>query len=212
MKRDLIKVVRLAATQKGQAAQFLARAFRKTHVVISSRRNQRRIAAWQWEAVIDTVCIRRIYTTPDVSGVACWLEPGNTKVSIWRMLRSGMKLRRALMRYGGSALRASMDMMGYLDRIHERLMDAPHWYLWALGVDPASQRHGIGGKLIQPVLILADQMGVACYLETLAKENLAFYQKLGFEITNTGEVPGHELKAWMMVKDPHSGMKSSKRT
>lgn len=209
MRENFIEVVRLVASQKGQAAQTLATACQEDPMfayLFPSAEQRRKSLAWQWEAVVGySLAHGAVYTTPDVRGVACWLAPGNTRITVWRMLRSGINLRRALMYFEGSALRASLDMMGYLDRIHKRLIQAPHWYLWALGVDPASQGQGIGRRLIQPVLNLADQMGVACYLETLAEENLPFYQKYGFEIANAGEIPRHGLKAWMLMRNLRRG-------
>jgi ribosomal protein S18 acetylase RimI-like enzyme len=78
----------------------------------------------------------------------------------------------------------------------------PHWYLMALGVEPARQGQGIGGRLIRPVLAQADRAGVLCYLETETERNVAFYQKHGFVVAESGPVPGHNLPLWMMVREP----------
>lgn len=209
--KDIIEVVRLVASQKSQAAQTLTRAFQDDPMftyIFPDADQRKKSLAWQWEAVIGySLVYGEVYTTPDVDGVACWLKPGNTRVTVWRMIRTGIQLQRAFESFRGKTRRVSMEVMNYLDQVHERLISGPHWYLWALGVDPIRQGQGIGGKLIQPVLNLAEQMGVACYLETLTKENLAFYQKCGFEIVRAGELPGHGLKAWMMVKSPRPGIK-----
>ena len=95
-----------------------------------------------------------------------------------------------------------MNVMNYADAEHKRLMKTPHWYLWALGVEPNSLGLGVGGRLIQPVLARADAEGLPCYLETETEGNVVFYQKRGFDVLSAGEVPGHGVKIWTMVKKP----------
>ncbi len=43
------------------------------------------------------------HTTSDVAGVAIWLGPGNARLTLWRTLRTGMALPRALMSFGRPA-------------------------------------------------------------------------------------------------------------
>jgi len=92
--------------------------------------------------------------------------------------------------------------LAYLDREHKRLMTRPHWYLWAIGVEPAHQRQGIGGQLLQPVLAQADEEQVPCYLETQVESNLSFYRKWGFVVVGEGRVLEQSLPMWMMVREP----------
>jgi predicted N-acetyltransferase YhbS len=54
-----------------------------------------------------------------------------------------------------------------------------------LAVDPSSQRHGVGTMLVEHGLTLADREGVGAYLETQEEENLAYYRRFGFELTQT---------------------------
>jgi ribosomal protein S18 acetylase RimI-like enzyme len=207
--KDIIEVVRLVASQKSQAAKTLARAFQEDPMftyIFPDADQRRKSLAWQWEAVIGySLDYGEVYTTPDVDGVACWLKPGNTRVTVWRMIRTGIQLQRAFESFRGKTRRVSMEVMSYLDQVHERLINGPHWYLWALGVDPIRQGQGIGGQLIQPILALADQASLPCYLETLAEQDVAFYQKYGFDVSSAGEIPGHGLKAWMMRRKPLAG-------
>jgi GNAT superfamily N-acetyltransferase len=51
----------------------------------------------------------------------------------------------------------------------------PHWYLETMGVDPAAQRKGLGGRLLKPVLEIADRARVDCYLETADHANVEYY-------------------------------------
>ena len=147
-----------------------------------------------------------VHSTASVEGVACWLSPGNTKVTFWRMFRTGMAFQRAVGRIQADARGQLLDALAYTDGIHKRLlagnyMDS-HWYLWALGVDPEYQGRGIGGKLIQPVLILSDRSGNPCYLETFNERNVAFYERWGFEVRIEEVVPGTEVEFWSMIREP----------
>jgi ribosomal protein S18 acetylase RimI-like enzyme len=54
-----------------------------------------------------------------------------------------------------------------------------------MGVDPAVQRQGLGGRLIQPVLEIADRDQVDCYLETAKAENAQYYRRHGFVVEDS---------------------------
>ena len=64
------------------------------------------------------------------------------------------------------------------------------WYLGVLATDPDRQRQGLASAAIAPVLERADHDHVATYLETGAPENLAFYARAGFEVTDEVVLPG----------------------
>lgn len=136
-----------------------------------------------------------IYTTPEVEGVACWLTPGNTTVSTWRLLRVAPT---APFSFRLSEQQRNTIYSRYTDGIHERTMSQPHWYLWGLGVEPSRQHQGLGSLLIQPILARADRDGLPCYLETTNEVNVPFYQKHGFSVVGDGVVPGTTLRVWEM--------------
>lgn len=60
--------------------------------------------------------------------------------------------------------------------------EQPYWYLLAVGVEPSMQGQGIGTRLLEPIFERADEAGERCFLETASKQNVAWYQDLGFEI------------------------------
>jgi ribosomal protein S18 acetylase RimI-like enzyme len=64
-------------------------------------------------------------------------------------------------------------------RVHP---EYPHWYLESMGVDPSFQRKGVGGRLLAPVLKIADRDRIDCYLETADPRNAAYYARHGFEV------------------------------
>ena len=79
-------------------------------------------------------------------------------------------------------------------------MPQPHWYLWALGVDPVYQGQGIGGSLLEPALAQAQDAGIPCYLETQTEGNTTFYRKQGFELFHEADFSEVNLHLWFMRK------------
>jgi len=79
---------------------------------------------------------------------------------------------------------------------------APHYYLGAIGTDPALQGRGIGRQLIEAFCALAanDPLSRGVYLETAKESNLPFYRNAGFEETVCREMGAGKL--WCMFK-PH---------
>jgi ribosomal protein S18 acetylase RimI-like enzyme len=198
--------VRLDPAQRGRTVETLVRAFRDDPAytyVFPDEADRVRSLRGLWDATIRfSLVYGEAWTTPEVSGVACWLSPGNAELTFWRLLRTGFALPWTMMRFEGGARRRAMGLVGYLDEKHRRAMHGPHWYLWALGVEPAAQGQGIGGSLIRPVLARADAEGLPCYLETETERNVAFYRKYGFEVVTAEVVPGHGLMLWTLSRGP----------
>lgn len=198
--------IRLAPSQREQAIAVLTHAFQDDpmyNYLFPDSDERARSLGWLWNGVVRySLVYGEVYTTPEVTGVACWLPPGSTRPTIWRMVRAGLGLQRAIMKFDRQARRRVLHLLTYTDETHQRVMPRPHWYLWALGVEPASQGQGIGSRLIQPVLARADDTGLPCYLETETERNVAFYQKRGFEVAVEGAVADAGLTLWTMVREP----------
>lgn len=195
--------VRLDPSQRVQAAKVLARAFHDDplyRLVLPEEEQRARRASWLFERVVRYALLYgQVYTTPALEGVACWLPPGQTRLTVGRMVRSG--LYSAPLKMGLAACRQFDTYSSYTDRLHQRHAPESHWYLWVLGVDPPSQGQGLGGRLIQPVLTRASADGTACYLETGTAENVRFYEKHGFKIVGEGRVPGLGWQVWAMLRN-----------
>ena len=191
---------------RGRAVETLVQAFRDDPIdayICPDESERVRSTRALWDALIRvTLVYGEAWTTPEVNGVACWLSPGNAEINFRRMLRTGLVLPRALLRFEGNARRRAMDMTRRMDRVHRCVMPGPHWYLWALGVAPAAQGQGIGGSLLLPVLARADEAGTPCYLETETERNVVFYRKRGFEVVTAEDVSGNGLMLWTMVRKP----------
>jgi ribosomal protein S18 acetylase RimI-like enzyme len=66
----------------------------------------------------------------------------------------------------------------------------PHSHLGPIGVEPAAQGRHIGRSLMERYCEELDRSGSAGYLETDRLENVAFYHRFGFEITDEISVLG----------------------
>ena len=77
----------------------------------------------------------------------------------------------------------------------------PHYYLFMLGVCPAAQGKGIGGRLLADMLGRVDREGMTTYLETQNERNVRFYRKFGFEVAAEEPFPKLEgLRNWGMLR------------
>ena len=141
-----------------------------------------------------------VSTTPNVRGIAAWAKPGHAHPTLWKHIRTGFLLSRSVLLMSKESRARFIHIMKQIDGLHRQLMPKPHWYLWALGVDPAYQGQGIGRSLLEPTLAQAREAGSACYLETQTESNVGFYRKQGFELLHEAEFPEASLQLWFMHK------------
>lgn len=117
----------------------------------------------------------------EIVGVSAWMPPGAWPPSLRVQLAQLPGSLRAFFRQLG-ALRIVGTYLRTLLKVHPKEL---HWYLMLLAVDPSYQRRGVGAMLVEHGLNLADTEGVGAYLETQKEENLAYYRRFGFELSQT---------------------------
>jgi ribosomal protein S18 acetylase RimI-like enzyme len=140
------------------------------------------------------------YTTGARDGVALWLLPGQTAMTLGRMYRAGMLS--APLRLGPRAFGRFMDFAGHTDVHHKKSAPMPHYYLFALGVSPAAQGKGVGGRLLKGMLERIDGEKMPAYLETQKESNVALYRRFGFEVAAEGAFPKLDgLRNWGMLRE-----------
>lgn len=107
----------------------------------------------------------------------------------------------------GADTMARFDAMILAQRpIREKLSAGkPVWYLPWLGVDPAAQRTGVGGALLRVMFARADADGVPCMLETEKEANVPYYERHGFAVAASGELPLGGPRFWTMWRDTPQG-------
>lgn len=79
--------------------------------------------------------------------------------------------------------------------------DVPHWYLDTIATDPDLQGRGLAGRLLDHNLEIRDAAGEACALDTHSPENVAFYNRRGFEVTGRTMLPGDGPDLYMMLRE-----------
>jgi GNAT superfamily N-acetyltransferase len=192
----------LARADEAAAAAVLARAFQAdpmmAHLIPDPARRERQLPRFLGSLQRYCLTYGTVMVDPELSGVACWLPPGGTDVTVPRMARTGMVT--AALSLGIGGLRRMLSLTSVMERDHHRVMTEPHWYLWLLGTDPTRVGRGIASALLRPVLAQADDQRMPSYLETHSEANLRFYAKRGFEPVIDKDVAG--VHYWGLRRSP----------
>jgi len=199
------EIVRLADSQIPAAGATLARAFHDDPLMIyaipdAAERTRLLPDVYARMIRFGTLTGEVYVTAGTLEGVALWLPP-NVKWTRENIEASGMHETPAVI--GNDAYQRYRDVVGREWQARERDMPTACWYLFLLGVEPRSQRRGLGGALMRPILIRSDSEQVACYLETENARNVAFYLKHGFELIVNGEEAGTSgVRFWTFSRTP----------
>lgn len=195
----------LATSRVEEAGHMLARAFYDdpmSEYLLPDREARSRLLP-----ELATACTRYVhlygdvYATANGGGAALWLRPGETELSYWRMLRSGMVS--AALKSGLSGIARFLTLVDCVEDLHRRGVPARHWYLFFLGVEPSRQRQGIGSALIRPMLDLCDAFRSPCFLLTFNESTLHFYGRHGFRLAVSGKVP-RGPRVWGLLREPRA--------
>jgi GNAT superfamily N-acetyltransferase len=126
---------------------------------------------------------RQVWIAADGSGAAVWARPGRWRVPMARTARAVRPMARAFGRRLGLA---SWTQLRF-ERHHPRR--PPHWYLHYVGVEPRDQGRGLGSALMAPVLETCDRERTPAYLESSSDRSRPLYERNGFELTGTFDLP-----------------------
>jgi GNAT superfamily N-acetyltransferase len=113
-----------------------------------------------------------------ISGVAIWFGPDRHGPSPDGMNAHGLGA--VLERSGPEATGRLVGMLQEIEANHERLATGPHMRLEFFGVTPALQGGGVGTALIEDGHRRADEVGLACYLDTFSEPNVGYYERRGY--------------------------------
>lgn len=198
-----LDLLRIGAGQSARVTALLARAFQDDPMMVfafpNARRRARSLPRLIGLNVRYAVRYGEVYATPGVEGAAVWLPPGRRQISIGGMLRVGALL--APLTVSWVALRRMSAVGAREARLYQRYAPMPCWYLSQIGVEPALQGRGFGGRLLVPLLARMDARGLPVYLETTTASNVALYQRYGFEVV--AEIAlNRGPRAWAMLRLP----------
>ena len=174
------------------------------HVFPDPRQRQRALSVFFAATVRDAFPFGAVDAAVDngeVMGIAVWLPPGRFPWSASRKLRAAPAML-GVLRAAPARFWTFARLGANAERLHPTY---PHWNLETLGIRHEAQGRGIGTRLMAPGLARADQAGLPCYLTTARRENLAFYERFGFEVADDALplVPNGPT-AWGMRRPPRT--------
>ncbi len=191
--------VRLATrAEVGALSRMLARAFHQDPVHRWMFREEHEWARGSHRvfAALMRVLVRRgsAYTTGGLEGAALWDEPGGHPPLTTQAVLAAV----SLWSVGWSH---SLTVARGLGQLERHRPEVPHWYLGILGTDPDHRGRGIGAALLGPVLARCDREALPAYLESSRPENVPFYERHGFEVTEEFRL-GEGPPVWGMLRAP----------
>ena len=199
-----MKVSRLKADQKKKAADVVASAFSDypmmVHYFPDAEKRKRRLP-WYMERVLNSAArYGEVFVTDDLSGVMFILLPGHTRLKISEFIRSGFLFLPLVMGFGNYT--RSDECEKFVADTHARLMNGrDHYYLWGLAAGAGTQRRGAGSSLVRTLTDRCDAENMPVYLETHDRNNIAYYERFGFELIHTDGIPDHGLEIWCMLRE-----------
>jgi ribosomal protein S18 acetylase RimI-like enzyme len=92
--------------------------------------------------------------------------------------------------------------MRWIRALGARDPEEPHVHLGPLAVDAHLQGRGVGSRLLAEHCRRLDASAEVGYLETDKPENVAFYQRQGFQVVDQADVIG--VTWWFMRRPPRA--------
>ena len=135
-------------------------------------------------------------TSSELEGVAIWLSPGNTELSLGKQIRIG--LLSLIFRLGWKVISRAQSAMKYISAVHKQRAPFSHWYLFAIAVNPAFQGKGYANRLLKPMLARIDKEHLPCYLETENRKSVPIYEHYEFKVVQEAIIPGTNLSIFSL--------------
>ena len=135
-----------------------------------------------------------VVDSENINGMAFFLPPGYKGMPIMPYLRSG-GLKMPL-----STLYPQARYENFCMQMKKRHTGHKSWYLFDLVVRQEKQLQGVAKSMLTPFMEYLDETGQDIYLETHADKNVPFYNHFGFEVVETGLVPGSKLTHYGMLR------------
>ena len=132
---------------------------------------------------------------PAIGAAAMWDPPDR-----WRHTgREQLAMLPNFVRVFGLRSARARALLELMKRVHP---EEPHWYLAAIGSDPAVRGRGFGQALMQSRLDRCDAEYCPAYLESSKPENVPYYERFGFTVTREIVLPDGGPTLWAMWRMP----------
>lgn len=151
-------------------------------------------------AVREALTAGEVQVIADGAGVAIWTAPTGSPGAATAAADKHDALAGLL---AGTGWDAYESISAFSHRHVAQHVPGAAWYLSILGVDPARQGGGLGGRLLQPTLARLDAQGLSCYLETFNPRSLPFYARHGFNPAATEVEPVTGARYWLLLRRQH---------
>jgi len=119
-----------------------------------------------------------------ILGVAHWVRAPACQFPAFEKVRLAAKMIRGL------GLRPALEVLSWASTWSEHDPSEPHSHLGPIAVDPGAQGRHVGTRLMEKFCLELDRTGMVGYLETDRTENVGFYKRFGFLVTETATVIG----------------------
>lgn len=128
---------------------------------------------------------------PGIGAAALWDPPNE-----WRETQRGqLAMMPTFIRVFGLRSMRGRAVQELMKRAHP---EEPHWYLGVVGSDPSVRGKGFGQVLMRSRLDRVDAEHAPAYLESTKHQNIAYYQRFGFEVTGEIVLPDGGPTMWPM--------------
>lgn len=139
--------------------------------------------------------------TLDYSAVSVYSKKGNKDASILDFIKAGGLF--YFFKFGFKATMKMINFSNFAGSIKRKYIKENDIYLYLIAAIPEARHHGLGKKLITPMLELCDKENRNCYLETLDLENTLIYERFGFKLMEVNDLPKSDLKLYCMLRKPN---------
>ncbi len=132
---------------------------------------------------------------PGIGAAALWDPPNR-----WQHTgREQLAMMPHFIRVFGLRSAKARAIQEFMKREHP---EEPHWYLAAIGSDPSVRGQGFGQALMRSRLDRCDAEYCPAYLESSKPENVPYYERFGFTVTQEMQLPGGGPPLWAMRRPP----------
>jgi ribosomal protein S18 acetylase RimI-like enzyme len=141
-----------------------------------------------------------------IVGVALWQPPSSAGggVSMLSMMKSGLLA--APFHLGLASCGKVHSALMRTEAAHETVMSKSprHWSLYTIGVLQELRCGGIGTRLCEPVLNVADEERTPIYVDTASDRSVVFFRRMGFATLSRRAAESSGPAFWCCVRRPAS--------
>lgn len=191
-------ILEAAGREHNKVVETLAQAFHRdpalSYILQNESSRQSRLKRLFDLIVADDARVGRVMQSAGNEAAALWRAPGKADSGDEPLIAQLIPM----LRIFGLALPRAMRVVEGIDKHRPK---GDFWYLHFVGVRPAHQGKGWGGRIIREGLSRADGDDLPCWLETATPENVPLYQRLGFVIQCEWDVPKGGPHFWGMMRE-----------